>query len=136
MGLCREANGRPWWQVCDKLRIPTAVLDQIERQYYAEQSFNNRRAYGHSQSSYSGSQYRQQYSTPPQNELKQAYGVLGISENATDQEVKKAYRRLMSQHHPDKLVAKGLPESMVKLATEKTQKIQRAYEWICKARGI
>lgn len=60
--------------------------------------------------------------------LKDAYGVLGISEHATDAEVKKAWRKLMSQHHPDKLIAKGLPEDMVQLAKEKTQEIQAAYD--------
>ena len=45
-------------------------------------------------------------------------------------ETKKAYRRMMSQHHPDKLVSKGLPEEMIKLATEKTQKIREAYDLI------
>jgi len=41
----------------------------------------------------------------------------------------------MSQHHPDKLVAKGLPPEMIKLATEKTQHIKAAYELIKEARG-
>lgn len=66
--------------------------------------------------------------------LKDAYGVLGVGENASDAEVKKAYRRLMSQHHPDKLVAKGLPEEMMQLAKEKTQEIQAAYDRIKNAR--
>jgi DnaJ like chaperone protein len=60
--------------------------------------------------------------------LDDAYAVLGVSTSATDAEVKKAYRRLMSQHHPDKLVAKGLPEEMMTIAKEKTQKIRKAYE--------
>lgn len=68
--------------------------------------------------------------------LKQAYGVLGVTESATDTEVKKAYRRLMSQHHPDKLVAKGLPEEMMKIATEKAQEIRAAYDLIKQARGM
>ena len=68
--------------------------------------------------------------TPPQSTLKAAYQVLGVAETASDAEVKKAYRRLMNQHHPDKLVAKGLPEEMMKLATEKTQEIKNAYEQI------
>jgi len=67
--------------------------------------------------------------------LPEAYGILGVSRDATDVEVKKAYRRLMSQHHPDKLIAKGLPEEMIKLATEKTQKIKAAYEQIRESRG-
>ena len=66
--------------------------------------------------------------------LKDAYGILGVDSSATDNEVKKAYRRLMNQHHPDKLVAKGLPEEMMKLATEKTQEIRKAYDLIKNSR--
>jgi len=66
--------------------------------------------------------------------LAEAYGVLGVSETASDAEVKKAWRKLMSQHHPDKLVSKGLPEEMLQLAKEKTQEIQSAYDRIRKAR--
>lgn len=68
--------------------------------------------------------------------LDDAYGVLGVSAEASDAEVKKAWRKLMSQHHPDKLIAKGLPEEMVQLAKEKTQEIQAAYDRIKAARGM
>ena len=67
--------------------------------------------------------------------LPEAYGILGVNKSASDAEVKKAYRRLMSQHHPDKLIAKGLPEEMIKLATEKTQTIKAAYEQIKQSRN-
>jgi len=67
--------------------------------------------------------------------LTKAYDILGISKTASDAEVKKAYRRLMSQHHPDKLIAKGLPDEMIKFATEKTQEIKAAYEQIKESRG-
>ena len=63
-----------------------------------------------------------------------AYQILGVDEDVTDAELKKAYRRQMSQHHPDKLVAKGLPPEMMAIAKEKTQDIQRAYEEIKQAR--
>jgi len=66
--------------------------------------------------------------------LDDAYGTLGVSRDASDEEVKKAYRRLMNQHHPDKLVAKGLPEEMMAVATEKTQAIKSAYERIRESR--
>ena len=62
--------------------------------------------------------------------LKAAYELLGITQQASDEEVKKAYRRQMNQHHPDKLVAKGLPEEMIELATQKTQDIKAAFELI------
>src|SRR5262245_25778775 len=66
----------------------------------------------------------------------QAYEVLGVTAAATDAEVTKAYRRLMNQNHPDKLVARGLPESMMKVAEEKTRQIRAAYEVLCEARGM
>jgi len=68
--------------------------------------------------------------------LADCYAELEIDAGKTDQEVIKAYRRQMSRHHPDKLVANGLPESMAQVAKEKTQRIQEAYEAIRAARGM
>lgn len=62
--------------------------------------------------------------------LKEAYDVLSAKPEDNDRELKKAYRRQMNQHHPDKLVSRGMPEEMVKMATEKTQEIKSAYELI------
>jgi len=59
-----------------------------------------------------------------------AYNVLGVSAGADDEAIKRAYRKLMAQHHPDKLVAQGLPEEMMKEATERAQHIQQAYQLI------
>jgi DnaJ like chaperone protein len=75
---------------------------------------------------------------PPDAEkrLARAYSSLGISADCSDAEVKKAYRRQMSENHPDKLVSRGLPESMQDMAKETTQRIREAYETICRARGI
>ena len=66
----------------------------------------------------------------------EAYRVLGVAATATDREVKTAYRRLMNQHHPDKLVARGLPESMMEVSKEKTREIRSAYDRIKAERGI
>jgi DnaJ like chaperone protein len=68
--------------------------------------------------------------------LAECYAELEVDAGITDQEVTKAYRRQMSRHHPDKLVANGLPESMAQMAKEKTQRIQEAYEGIRAARGM
>jgi DnaJ like chaperone protein len=68
--------------------------------------------------------------------LAECYAELEVDANISDQEVTKAYRRQMSRHHPDKLVANGLPESMAQMAKEKTQRIQEAYEGIRAARGM
>ncbi|GGY36507.1 co-chaperone protein DjlA [Bacterioplanes sanyensis] len=77
---------------------------------------------------------RQQQSRTSRQNLRAAYDILGVKPDVTDAELKQAYRRLMSQHHPDKLVAKGLPEEMLRLAKEKTQQIQEAYDQVRKAR--
>lgn len=73
-------------------------------------------------------------SAPTRSHLTEAYQALGVAAETSDAEVKKAYRRLLSQHHPDKLVAKGLPEEMMKIANEKTHEIRSAYELIMSAR--
>ncbi|MCZ6828316.1 MAG: co-chaperone DjlA [Gammaproteobacteria bacterium] len=73
---------------------------------------------------------------PPPNTdlLVDAYLALGVSRDCDDRSLKRAYRRLMSEHHPDKLIAQGVPEDMLKLGTEKSQEIQAAYELIRKQR--
>lgn len=63
-----------------------------------------------------------------------AYQALGVAPDCTETALKRAYRKLMSQHHPDKLIAKGVPDEMLKVATEKSQEIQAAYEFIKKHR--
>jgi DnaJ like chaperone protein len=68
--------------------------------------------------------------------LDDAYAALGLSPSASDAEVKKVYRRLVSQNHPDKLAGKGLPESMRAMAEERTREINAAYETIKNARGF
>jgi len=76
------------------------------------------------------------HAAPRADPLREAYEVLEVGPAASDAEVKRAYRRLMSQNHPDKLVSRGLPESMLEMAKQKTQTIQAAYERIREARGI
>ncbi len=68
--------------------------------------------------------------------LADAYEILGVPRTANDAEVKRAYRKLMSENHPDKLVARGLPESMLEVAKQKTQAIQAAWERVRESRGM
>ncbi len=63
-------------------------------------------------------------------QLRAAHKLLGVAEGASGADVKRAYRRQMNQHHPDKLVAKGLPDEMMDIATRKAQEIKAAYELI------
>lgn len=63
-----------------------------------------------------------------------AYATLGVEPGSSEAEVKRAYRRLMNRHHPDKLISRGAPEEALKLASQRTQEIRRAYETITRAR--
>ena len=65
-----------------------------------------------------------------------AYSVLGLTPEATDAEIKKAYREKVMEFHPDKIVSKGLPEEFLTFAEEKFKEVNEAYETIKKARGL
>jgi len=107
--------------ICRNLGIPEFLFRRLERMIQAERRYGAGADRG---------------GRAPGPTLEDAYAILNIPSDASDAEVKKAYRRLMSQHHPDKLVAKGLPEEMMKMATEKTHEIRQAYEQVKEARGI
>ncbi len=66
----------------------------------------------------------------------QDYLILGIDKNASDAQVKRAYRKLMSKHHPDKLIHQGLPESAMDIAREKARDINAAYDRVKSRRGF
>ncbi|WP_412758256.1 co-chaperone DjlA [Legionella bozemanae] len=99
---------------------------QNDTKQQSEQSYSS----SHSYSSYSRYNYQ-----PTKTNLDYAYALLEVTSDASKQEVKKAYRRLLSRNHPDKLIAQGLPQEMIKMANEKTQKIVKAYELICTSKG-
>lgn len=105
-------------QVCSALQVSYADLQRILQRSRSEYAFNQQSFYQHGG----------QPGADPQVLLNEAYGVLGVAESVSDAELKRAYRKLMSQHHPDKLISKGLPEEMMQLAKEKTQEIQSAYD--------
>ncbi len=108
--------------ICRQLGVAEFSYRQIRRMIEAELHFR--------------SQQQGPAARPQAMSADDAYAILGVDKGASDAEVKKAYRRLMSQHHPDKLVAKGLPEEMMKVATEKTHEIRKAYERIKESRGL
>ena len=64
------------------------------------------------------------------------YLILGLSPNASDDELRRSYRRLVREHHPDRLIAKGVPEEMLALATGRMAAINAAYEALSKARKL
>lgn len=68
--------------------------------------------------------------------LDDAYKALGVTKDNTDQEIKRAYRKAISQYHPDKLIGQGLPEDMIAVATEQAKEIQLAHDLIKQSRNI
>ena len=102
-------------RMCKRLNIPKSVYQRIERRITSGQSNS---------------------STPVQSTkpmaLADACDVLGVSRWTGKQDIKLAYRRLMSQHHPDKLLARNSSQHELNQATEKAQQIKSAYEMICK----
>ncbi|MEL7447614.1 MAG: co-chaperone DjlA [Pseudomonadota bacterium] len=105
-------------RICRKLGISDVELGQIEALARLRSSGGGRRN-----------------SVQPVNQLEQAYRLLEVPASASDAAVKKAYRRMMNKHHPDKAIARGLPESMQQVAHDKTQQIREAYDTIRTARG-
>lgn len=121
-GVMHPAERRLLLRVSADLSFSPAEFDRLDNMIRAAHGFTPG-AEGRAESSKQGG-------------LAEAYAVLSLTSEASDEEVKKAYRRLMSQHHPDKLVAKGLPEEMMKMAAERTHQIRAAYERIREARGF
>lgn len=116
--------------ICTQLKVSNFEYERLKMMAQARERFTSGN-YNYQHHNQQQGQYRPRQT---KTSLQDAYSILGVSPSASDAEVKKAYRRLMSQNHPDKLVAKGLPEEMMKLAKEKTQKIAKAYEIIQEAR--
>lgn len=113
-----------------------AVLERVRITLgFSRQAFNHIEALVRNARHFGGGGFESEAQVSPEAVLNGAYEILGVENTASDAAVKKAYRRLMNQHHPDKLVSKGLPEEMMKLATEKTQEIKQAYEMIKTARA-
>lgn len=122
-GVVHEKERKIIHRVGMRLGFNVRLIDQLIEMNQAFHQYAHHGAYqGRSQTK------------PKTSDIENAYKILGVSQDASDDEVKKSYRRLMNQHHPDKLVAKGLPEEMMKLATAKTQEIKQAYETIKKSK--
>lgn len=102
-------------QVGSILRIPSQLLEQMIASHQPGTGYNHA---GKAQ-------------TGPD-----PYAVLGIARNVSDTQVKRAYRKLISKNHPDKLIARGLPKEMMELAKQKASEINRAYDRIKEQRGF
>jgi DnaJ like chaperone protein len=111
--------------VSERLGIDRTLFARLNAMHQAEDKFKE----------YMHQQYQQKFQKMRNSSaVSEAYKILSLDPSVSDIQVKIAYRKLMSQHHPDKLIAQGLPEAMIKLTTEKTQEIQKAYETIMEER--
>jgi len=129
------------YHVLEKVAKPLGFrrrdLDYLISMYEAEIRFRQRGG----QRAHSGAGQRQQsaghqsaYSE--QQSIDDAYKILGVSSSDDEKTIKRAYRKRMAEHHPDKLVSKGLPEQAMEIAKKKAQDIQSAYELIKQKRGF
>ena len=114
-------------QVAGLLSMPRGELYQLISMLNAQAQFQQR-AYQQR-----GSRHHGNADGP--SELDTAYAALGLTPSASASEVKRRYRKLMSENHPDKLIAEGVPDELLKVATARAQEISAAYEVIQRSRG-
>ncbi|MEM0911430.1 MAG: co-chaperone DjlA [Pseudomonadota bacterium] len=118
--------------IAKSLGFSVKDLEFLVTRYEAAQRFRNAyKGYRGDNSTHNRRPYSNGRAT-----LEDAYKVLGIAASADDKSVKRAYKRLMAQNHPDKLLSKGLPQQALDMAKKKTQDIQAAYEIIKDKRGF
>lgn len=138
-GVLAEQEKQLLAEVSKQLGISKTHFAFALKRYQAEFNFRKQQQRFNQQQQNQGqsSSYREGsgHHVPPNNNMNraQALALLGLSSDATQRDIKVAYRKLMSQHHPDKLVSQGLPKHMMELAVKKSQDIQAAYEYLKKS---
>jgi len=138
-GVLAEQEKQLLAEVSKQLGISKTHFAFVLKRYQAEFNFRKQQQRFNQQQQNQGqsSSYREGsgHHVPPNNNMNraQALALLGLSSDATQRDIKVAYRKLMSQHHPDKLVSQGLPKHMMELAVKKSQDIQAAYEYLKKS---
>jgi DnaJ like chaperone protein len=125
-GAPHEAQEQVLLRIVDRLRYSRFEFHVIKTRMDSERRFARAGSRFHQRSRWE--------QAPREISPTEAYALLGVSPTASESEIKRAYRKLMSRHHPDKLAANGLPAEKVQSATEKTQQIRSAYELIAKVR--
>ncbi len=107
------------WTVCTELDIGRVELAQLEAMIRAQKGFRHSPA-----------------GDADARRVKQAYRTLGIDESATNEEVKKAYRRQMNKSHPDKIASSNPDPIVIAEAEKRTREVRSAYEMLKARRSI
>ena len=107
------------WTICTELEIGRVELAQLEAMILAQKGFR-----------------RSPAGTADTARLRRAYTVLGIDESSTNDEIKRAYRRLMNRNHPDKIAGNNPDEAAIANAERRTREIRGAYEMLKARRSI
>jgi len=107
------------WKICVELDIGRVEFAQLEAMIRAQKGFK-----------------RSPAGDADATRVRQAYGALGVSPEATNDEVKKAYRRLMNKNHPDKLSGSNPDKVVIAEAERRTREVRGAYEMLKARRSI
>lgn len=120
-GPLKQEEMRVVREVAGELGFSSLVFDHMLNMVAAQDSFSRR------------SRQPPPKSEPPiDDELATALAVLGVAQGASDGDITKAYRKLVNQYHPDKLIDKGFPPEMLEAAHERFRSIRKAYEYLKK----
>lgn len=121
--------------VASRLGFSGFAFEQLLRMINAQNQFRDGQYQGYTGGNDQSNQQTGGFgSFGGKSELDLAYEALGVEASINDKDLKKAYRKLMSQYHPDKLMGQGVPEDMIEEATERSKEIQAAYDLIKKSR--
>jgi len=107
------------WSICNELDIGRVELAQLEAMLRAQRGFR-----------------KSPQGSADVARVGNAYRVLGIERSATNDEIKKSYRRLMNRNHPDKIASANPDQAQLATAERKTREIRAAYELLKARRSI
>ncbi|VFP87639.1 Co-chaperone protein DjlA [Candidatus Erwinia haradaeae] len=130
-GILHPNERKILYIIAEELGISHTQFNQFLQMMGSGQQFSG--AYRRDKTSDNTNSHTQKTTNPT---LEDACTMIGVSRNDDVTTIKRAYRKRMSEHHPDKLVAKGLPPEMMQMAKQKTQALQAAYNLIKREKGF